>query len=92
MPVNLSEFIVAAALRSVALCIRPRNILLKWFVTIVLTLPTCPANSRNFVRIFCNNSEAVLSRISALCPGGQTFPSEKHVEAFANHIHLMKMI
>jgi len=46
-----------------------------WFVTTVLTLPTCPATPRNFERIFGNDSEAILSRISALCPGGQTFPS-----------------
>jgi len=38
--VNSSEFILAAALRSAASCIRLRNILLMWFVTTVLTLPT----------------------------------------------------
>jgi len=43
--VNLSEFILAAVLRSAAWCIRLRNILLKWFVTITLTLPTCPSTS-----------------------------------------------
>jgi len=43
-----------------------RNILRKWFVTTVLTLPTRPATSYNFVRTFCNDSEAILSRISAL--------------------------
>jgi len=31
--VNLFEFILAAVLRSAALCIRLRNILRKWFVT-----------------------------------------------------------
>jgi len=40
MTVNLSEFILAAVLRSAALCTRLRNILHKWFVTTVLTLPT----------------------------------------------------
>jgi len=30
--VNLSEFILTAAMRSAALCIRLRNILRKWFV------------------------------------------------------------
>jgi len=36
---------LAAVLRSAALCIRLRNILRKWFVTTVLTLPICPATS-----------------------------------------------
>jgi len=90
--VNLSEFILAAVLHSAALCIRLRNILGKWYVTILLTLPICPAISHNFVRIFCDDSEAILSRVSALCLGSQTFPSEKHLEEFANHIHLVKMI
>jgi len=53
---------------------------------------TCPATSQNFVRIFCNDSKAILSRISAICPGGQTFLSEKHLNEFANHIHSVKMI
>jgi len=43
--VNLSEFILAAVLRYAALCIRLENILRKWFVNTVLTLPTCPATS-----------------------------------------------
>jgi len=90
--VNLYEFILAAALRSAALCIRLRNILLKWFVTIVLTLATCHATSWNFVRIFCNDVEATLSHVSALCPGGGTSPLEKHLEDIANYIHLVKMI
>jgi len=38
--VNLSQFILAAVLRSAAVCIRLRNILRKWFVITVLTLPT----------------------------------------------------
>jgi len=29
---------------------------------------------------------------SAHCPGGQTFLSEKHLNEFANHIDLVKMI
>jgi len=62
------------------------------FVTTVLTLPTCPGTSYNFVRIFCNDPEAIPSRISALCPGGQTFPSETHLKEFTNHIQLVKMI
>ena len=49
-------------------------------------------NLIEFLRIFCNDSEAILSRVSAYCPGGQTFPSEKLLEEFANHIHLVKMI
>jgi len=65
--VNLSEFILAAVLRSAALCILLRNILRKWFVTAVLTLLACPATSYNFVRFFCHGSEAINSRMSALC-------------------------
>jgi len=38
--INLFQFILAAVLRSAALCIWLRNILRKWFVTTVLTLPT----------------------------------------------------
>jgi len=34
----------------------------------------------------------IISRISAHCPGGQIFLSEKHLKEFANHIHLVKMI
>jgi len=45
-----------------------------------------------FCTDFSNDSEAILSRVSALCPGSQTFPSEKHLEEFANHIHLVKII
>ena len=83
---------MAAILRSAAFCIRLRNILRKWFVTTVLTLPTHVLQPQNFVRIFCNDSKAILSRISTLCPGGQTFLPEKHLDEFANHIHLVKMI
>jgi len=71
--VGLSEFILAAVLRYAALCIQIGNILRKWFVTTVSTLLTCLATSQNFVRILGNDSEAILSRISALCPGGQNF-------------------
>jgi len=39
-------------------------------------------NLIKFVRIFCNDSEAILSRISDLCPGGQSFLSEKHLKEF----------
>jgi len=65
---------------------------LKWFVTTVLTLPTHVVQPQNFVRIFCNDSEAILSCISALFSGGQIFLSEKHLKEFANHIHSVKMI
>jgi len=90
--VNLSQFILGVVLYSAALCIRLRNVLRKWFVTTVLTLPTCSATALNFVRIFCNDSEAILSRNSALCPGGQTFLSETHLKQLTNHIHLVRMI
>jgi len=90
--VNLSQFILGVIMHSAALCIRLLNILRKWFATTVLTLHTCPATSYNFVRNFCNDSEAILSRISALCPGDQTFPSETHLKQLTNHIHLVKMI
>jgi len=88
---NLSEFILAAVFRSAALCIRLRNILRKWFGSFNST-HTCPTTSQNLMRIFCNDSEATLSRVSALCPGGQTFLSEKHLKEIANHINLVKMI
>jgi len=61
-------------------------------VTTALTLPIRPATSQNFVRIFCNDSEAILLRISDLCPRGQTFLSEKRLIEFTNHIHLAKMM
>jgi len=38
--VNLSKFILAAVLRSAALCLWLQNILRKWFVTTLLTLST----------------------------------------------------
>jgi len=53
---------------------------------------TCPAISYNFVRIFYNDSEAIISRIAAPCPAGQTLLSEKHLREIANRIHLVKMI
>ena len=40
-------------------CVWLRNILRKWFVTTVLTLPTHVLQPQNFVRIFCNDSEAI---------------------------------
>jgi len=58
-------------------------------VSTALTLPTHVLPPH---RMFCNDPEAILSRIFAICPGGQTFLSEKHLEEFTNHIHLMKMI
>jgi len=39
--------------------------------------PRLPATSHNFLWIFCNDSAAMLSSISALCPG-QIFLSEKN--------------
>ena len=39
---------------------------------------------QNFVRIFCNDSGAVLSGVSTLCSGGQTFLSEILLKEFAN--------
>ena len=41
-------------------CVWLRNILRKWFVTTVLTLPTHVLQPQNFVWIFCNDSEAIL--------------------------------
>ena len=40
-------------------CVCLRNILRKWFVTTVSTLPTHVLQPQNFVRIFCNDSEAI---------------------------------
>jgi len=42
--------------------------------------------------MFYNDSEAIISRISAHCPEGQTFLSEKHLKEFASHIQSVKMI
>jgi len=61
-------------------------------MTTVLTLPTHVLQPQNFVRMFYNDSEAIISRISAHCPRGQTFLPEKHLKEFASHIHLVKMI
>jgi len=66
--------------------------LTKWFVTTVLTLPTCPAASWNFLRIFCDDSEAILTPISARFPGGQIFLSAKHLTESARYIYLAKII
>jgi len=57
-----------------------------------LIYPHISCNFITLVRIFCDDSEVILSRISALCPRGQTFLWEKHLKGFANHIHLVKMI
>jgi len=40
-------------------CVWLQNILRKWFVTTVITLPTHVLHPQNFVRIFCNDSEAI---------------------------------
>jgi len=57
--VNLSEFVLAAILRSAALCMTSKYFIRKWFVTTVLTLPTHVLQPQSFVRIFCNDSEAI---------------------------------
>jgi len=61
-------------------------------VTTVLYLPTHVLHPQNFVRVFCNDSEAILSRMSALCPGDLIFLSEIHLKEFANHIPLVKIM
>jgi len=43
-------------------------------------LPTHVLQPHRICTGFCNDSEAILSRISDLCPGGQTFLSEKHLK------------
>jgi len=40
---------------------------------------------------FCNTSRAILSGISALCPEGETFSSEEHLNS-QMHIQLLKII
>jgi len=45
---------------------------------------TSGATSQKLLMTFCNGSGEILSGISALCPGGQTFLSEKHLKEFAN--------
>jgi len=89
---NLSDFILAAVLHYAALCIRLGGILGKWFVTDVLTLHKSPAASWNYVRIFCDDSEAIFSRISARFHGVQIFLLGKHLKESAYHIYLVKMI
>jgi len=59
---------LAAVLRYAALCIRLGGVLRKWFVTTVFTLPTCPATSWNFVRIFCDDSEAFFRVFQLVSP------------------------
>ena len=54
-------------------CVWLRIILRKLFVTSFNSTHTCPATSE-----FCTDSEAILSRISALFPGDQIFLSEKN--------------
>ena len=49
-------------------------------------------NRMEFVRIFCDDSEAILSRISARFPGGHIFLSGKHLKDSAYHIYFVKMI
>jgi len=49
-------------------------------------------NLIDLVWSFCNDLEAILSRVSAVNPGGETSPLEKHLEDITNHIHLVKMI
>jgi len=44
-----------------------------------------------FVRILCNDSGVILSGISALCPGGQTFLSENHLKDLANAYSISEM-
>ena len=63
-------------------CVWLRNILRKWLVTTVLTLPKHFLQSQNFVRIFGNDSEAIHLRISAHFPGDQIFLSEEHLKEF----------
>jgi len=46
-------------------CAWHRNILRKWFVTTVLTLPTHVLQPQNFVRIFCNDSETIFAYFSS---------------------------
>ena len=63
----------------------------RWFVTTVLTLPTCPATPWNFVRIFRNDSEAIFRAFQLFAPEVKHF-HHKHTKVFENHIHLVKMI
>jgi len=46
-------------------CVWLRNILRKWFVTTVLTLPTHVLQPQNFVLIFCNGSETIFAYFSS---------------------------
>ena len=72
-------------------CVWLRNILRKWFVTTVLTLPIRVLQPQNFVRIFCNYSEAIFRRKEYLTAGvdlgeaNETFASSPPVRA----LHLL---
>jgi len=46
-------------------CVWLRNILRKWIVTTVSTLPTHVVQPQNFVRIFCNDSETIFAYFSS---------------------------
>ena len=59
MPCIHGRYAPAVVLHSAAMCIRLRNILRKWFITTVLTLPTHVLQPQNVVGIFCNDSEAI---------------------------------
>ena len=91
--VNLSEIILAAVLRSAALCIRLRSILLKWFVTTVLTLPTRVLQT---YRIFYGFSVTIQRQFfhvfQFFVREVKYFYQKKHLKEFASHIHLVKMI
>jgi len=53
---------------------------------------TCAATSYDFVRFFCDGSEAILSCISGLWPGCQTFLWERNLKELKHEIILAKKL
>jgi len=72
-----------------------RNILHKWFVTKVLTLPIhVLLQPQNFVRVFCNDSwfrSNALAYFSSFSRRSN-ISIRKTLQKFANHIYSVKMI
>ena len=62
-------------------CVWLRNILRKWFVITVLTLPThVLLQPQNFVRIFCNDSEAIFRVFQLFSQEVKYFYQKKHLK------------
>ena len=87
------DFILAAVLLSAALCIRPQNILRKWFVT---TVSTVSIHALQPYIILCGFSVMIQKQFfrvfQLFAPEFKYFYQKNTLEGFANDIHLVKMI